>query len=81
MTRNVRLVFWAAGVLAIALAVVNGPLWAGYAIAGGALVFIAGLMGMRIVRTIGDWRLEHAPRFWTHRVKASANAHAERRAA
>ena len=81
MTRNVRLVFWAAGVLAIALAVVNGPLWAGYAIAGGSLVFIAGLMGMRVVRGIGDWRLEHAGRFWPQRVNAPTNAHAERRAA
>jgi hypothetical protein len=59
MTRNVRLVFWAAGVLAVALALAIGPLWAGYALAGASLAFIAVLMSMRVARAIGDWRLEH----------------------
>lgn len=59
MTRNVRLVFWAAAVLAAALAVAFGPVWAAYAIAGATLAFIAVLMGTRVVRAIGDWRLDH----------------------
>lgn len=59
MTRNMRLAFWGAGALAVAAAVVFGPVFAGYVAAGAALTVILVLMVMRVCRAVGDWRLEH----------------------
>jgi hypothetical protein len=81
MTRNVRLVFWLAGALAVVLAVAIGPVFAGFALAGGSLAFIAVLTGMRAARAIGDWRLEHPWRFHRRHTSSTPAAHDERRAA
>lgn len=81
MTRNVRLVFWAAGALAVGLAMAIGPLLAGYALAGASLAFIAVLMGMRVVRAVGDWRLEHPWKFGHKRTSSTPAGREERRAA
>lgn len=81
MTRSVRLVFWAAGAAAAALAFAMGPLWAGYAIAGATLAFIAVLMGTRVARAIGDWRLEHPWRRARVSAGPRSEGHGGRRAA
>jgi hypothetical protein len=81
MSRNVRLVFWLAGALAVVLAVAIGPLFAGFALAGASLTFIAVLMGMRAAHVIGDWRLEHPWRFHRKRTSSTPAAHEGRRAA
>jgi hypothetical protein len=81
MTRNVRLVFWLAGAFAGVLAVTAGPFFAGFALAGASLAFIAVLMALRAVRAIGDWRLEHPWRFRRGRTPSTPAEHEERRAA
>ena len=81
MTRNVRLVFWASAALAVALALAIGPLLAAYALAGASLAFIAVLMGMRVVRAVGDWRLEHPWKFGHRRTRSTPAAAEDRRAA
>lgn len=81
MTRNVRLVFWAAGALAVALALAIGPLWAGYTLAAVSLAFIAVLIGARMVRAIGDWRLEHSWTLGRKHTRPPSDEHEERRAA
>ena len=81
MTRNVRLVLWAAGALAVGLALAIGPLLAGYALAGALLAFIAVLMGMHVVRAVGDWRLEHPWKFGHRRTRSTPWAGEDRRAA
>ena len=81
LTRNVRLVFWAAGGLAVALALAIGPLLAGYALAGASLAFIAVLMGLRVLRAVGDWRLEHPWKFGHRRTRSTPAAGEHRRAA
>ena len=81
MTRNVRSVFWVAGALALTLALAIGPLFAGYAIAGASLAFIAVLMGMRVARVVGDWRLEHPWKFGHRHTQSTPAVHEERRAA
>jgi len=81
MTRNMRLVAWGSAAFAIALAIAFGPLFAGYAVAGASLAFIAMLMGMRVVRAIGDWRLEHPWKFGRTRTRSTSEVHEERRAA
>lgn len=81
MTRNVRLVYWAAGALAVGLALAIGPLLAGYALAGALLAFIAVLMGMHAVRAVGDWRLEHPWKFGHRRTRSTPAASEHRRAA
>lgn len=81
MTRNVRLVFWVAGALAVALALLVGPLSAGYAVTGISLTFIAVLMAIRAVRAIRDWRLEHPWKIGRRRARATSEEHKERRAA
>lgn len=77
MTRNVRLMFWGAGALALVLAWAFGPLLAGYLIAGASIALILGLMGTQLFRAIGDWRLDHAGKKRTH----ATGSHEERRAA
>ena len=47
------------GLCALVLGVALGPLIAAFAIAGAAFAFMFGVMGARVVRLIGDWRLEH----------------------
>jgi hypothetical protein len=81
MTRNVRLVFWAAGAVVVALAVMFGPLWAGYALAGVALGVIAVLMGMSVVHAAENWRLEHPFRFGRKRANVRIERDEERRRA
>jgi hypothetical protein len=56
MTRNVRLVLWAAGALAVAPAVAFGPLFAAYSPAAASLAFIAVRRGLsaRRVCTLRD---------------------------
>jgi hypothetical protein len=82
MTRNVRLVFWAAGALAVALAIAFGPLFAAYSLAAASLAFIAVLMGVRVTRAIGDWRLEHPWKLGGRaRTRSTSATHQERRAA
>jgi hypothetical protein len=81
MTRNVRLVFWLAGAFAVVLAVTIGPLFAGFALAGISLAFIAVLLGLRAARAIGDWCLEHHWRFGRGRISSTSEEHEERRAA
>lgn len=81
MTRNMRLVAWGSAAFAIALAITFGPLFAGYAVAGASLAFIAVLMGVRVARAIGDWRLEHPWKFGHRRTRSTPAEHDERRAA
>lgn len=81
MTRNVRSVFGLAGALALTLALAIGPLFAGYAIAGASLVFIAVLMVMRVGHAISDWRLENPWRFGHRGTQSTPAVHEERRAA
>jgi hypothetical protein len=81
MTRNVRAVFWLAGALAVVLAAVVGPLFAGFALAGASLAIIAVLMGMRAAHAIGDWRLEHPWALGRKRTQPMSAEHEERRAA
>ena len=81
MTRNMRLVAWGSAASAIALAIAFGPLFAGYAIAGASLAFIAVLMGMRVAHAIGDWRLAHPWKFGHRRTQSTPAVHEERRAA
>lgn len=64
MTRNVKLAFWAGAIVAVALAVVIGPLFAGYVVAGASLVVIAALMIAHAVRAIDNWRLDHPVGPW-----------------
>jgi hypothetical protein len=59
MVEDFRWWVWGAGTCAAALAVAFGPLAAGFAFAGVALVFMFALMAARAARLIGDWRLEH----------------------
>lgn len=62
--------WWAwAGLCALALGVVLGPLVAGFALAGAAFMFMFGVMGARVVRLVGDWRLEH-PHFGHLRLRS-----------
>jgi ABC-type uncharacterized transport system permease subunit len=81
MTRNVRLAFWAAGALAVSLAIAFGPLFAAYSLAAASLAFIAVLMGARVTRAIGDWRLEHPWKLGRARTRSTSATHQERRAA
>lgn len=81
MTPKMRLAAWGFAALAIALAFAFGPLFAAYVFAGAALAIIVALMGMRVGRAIGDWRLEHPLRFRRGRARSKAEAHDERRAA
>jgi hypothetical protein len=81
MTRNMRLVAWGSAAFAIALAIIVGPLFAGFAVAGASLAFIAVLMGMRVGRAIGDWRLGHPWKFGRRPTHSTPAEHDERRAA
>ena len=58
MVEHYRWWVWG-GVCALAVGVALGPLVAGFAFAGGAFAFMFVLMGARVVRFIGDWRLDH----------------------
>lgn len=81
MTLNVGLLLWALAAVGVLLAVVFGPVVAGFAFAGGALGLILVLMGARAIRAIGDWRLEHAWKFGRKRASSTPAAHEERRVA
>ena len=81
MTGNMRLAAWGFGLLAMALAVVFGPLIAGYVFAGVALALMIGLMGMGFGRAIGDWCLEHPCPFHYRSAGVRPDVHDERRAA
>jgi hypothetical protein len=59
MTPRMRLGAWAAGIVAVVLAVLYGPVIAGYVFVGAAFAIIAVLITMQAVRAIGDWRLDH----------------------
>jgi hypothetical protein len=59
MTLNVRWLLGGLAVVAVVLVVAFGPFLAGFIFAGGTLAFILVLMGMRMGRAVGDWRLDH----------------------
>lgn len=59
MVEEFRWWFWGAGVCAAALAIALGPVMAGFVFASAAFVFMFALMAARVIRAIGDWRLEH----------------------
>jgi hypothetical protein len=59
MTRSMHVAVWLLVAMGLVLAVVFTPLMAAYIFAGGALAIVAVLLGIRIARAVGDWRLEH----------------------
>ena len=57
---------WGAGLVAVMLVVLFGPVFAGYVFVAAAFLVIAMLMAQQIARAIDDWRLDHP---WTlHRT-------------
>jgi hypothetical protein len=62
MIEDFRWWVWGAAMGAVALAVAFGPRVAGFAFAAVAFAFMFALMGARVARFIGDWRLDR-PRF------------------
>lgn len=67
MDRTIRLTAFGAGLLAVVLAVVYGPVLTGYVFAGVALAVILTLMAMESVHAIEDWLLDHQ---WTLRRRS-----------
>lgn len=70
MNQILRFGGWGAGTVAVILAIVYNPVFAGYVFVGIAFTVMAVLMALSAGRSFSDWRLDHPWKLRRHHKRA-----------